>query len=177
MKILSRFARSLGSQRRRVFGNRWFGQPNQAAQRILNNISTAALCALLLFCVAACQSRVEWDGIYIFSENLGRDPAGAALQVEYRLELTGDSCRLEITGYMSDTRILCTLEPASAHAEVRFRSYDNGAVKNIYGVQVYQVDEGLFTLLLPAGGELVTEWGGLVPDSAGEKSGSYFARQ
>ncbi|WP_284500124.1 DUF5991 domain-containing protein [Microbulbifer litoralis] len=61
-------------------------------------------------------------------------------------------------------------------AEVRFRSYGNGEVKNIYGVQVYRVDETLFRLRRRSAGAeaLLTDWVGLVPDSVEEKSGRYF---
>ncbi|MGL6159441.1 DUF5991 domain-containing protein [Microbulbifer sp.] len=138
-----------------------------------------ALCVLLLSLASACQSSAQWDGLYTFSEKLGEDPGGAAMLVEYRLEVAGDRCLLNITGYQSDSRIRCTLEASDGKAVVRFRSYDNGDVKNIYGVQVYQVNEPLFTLRSPSENseELVTEWGGLVPDSVKDKSGNYFARQ
>ncbi len=98
--------------------------------------------------------------------------------VEYRLELAGDGCLLDISGYQSDSHIRCALEASDKTAVVRFRSYGNGDVKNRYGVQIYEVGEPLFTLRLftdPKG--LITEWGGLVPDSVEGKVGIYFARQ
>ncbi|MCW8124991.1 DUF5991 domain-containing protein [Microbulbifer halophilus] len=146
---------------------------------MLKKFSMAVFCALQLLLAAACQSSVDWDGIYTFSEKLGEDPGGAAMLVEYRLELDGERCRLQITGYQSDTRIRCSLRAAGNGAEIRFRSYGNGEVENVYGVQVYQVGERLFTLHRASTGSkaLVTEWGGLVPDSIGEQSGNYFTRQ
>lgn len=146
---------------------------------MFRRFSMAAFCALQLLLASACQSSAEWDGIYTFSEKLGEDPGGAAMLVEYRLELEGERCRLQIAGYQSDSRIRCTLEAADDRAVIRFRSYGNGEVKNLYGVQVYQVGEPLFTLRRPSAGSetLVTEWGGLMPDSIEEKSGSYFTVQ
>lgn len=146
---------------------------------MLRRISMAALCVLLLSIAAACQSRADWDGVYTFSEKLGEDPGGAAMLVEYRLELAGDKCTLNVTGYQSDSHIRCTLDASDGKAVIRFQSYDNGDVKNRYGVQVYQVGESLFTLRgSPTGLQgPITEWGGLVPDSVEEKSGNYFARQ
>lgn len=143
---------------------------------MFKRFSMAAFCALQLLLAAACQSSADWDGVYLFSEKLGRDPGGAAMLVEYRLELDGGRCRLQITGYQSDSDIHCSLEAAGDGAEVRFRSYGNGEVKNIYGVQVYQVDETLFRLRRRSAGAeaLLTDWVGLVPDSVEEKSGRYF---
>lgn len=132
----------------------------------------------LLFSLAACQSRADWNGVYVFSENLGEDPGGAAMLVQYRLELGADRCLLDISGYQSDTHIHCALDTDDNAAVIRFRSYDNGEVKNIYGVQVYQVGEPLFRLRSSANsGELVTEWQSLSPDSIEEKTGNYFTRQ
>lgn len=139
----------------------------------------AVFCALQLLLASACQSSADWDGIYTFSEKLGEDPGGAAMLVEYRLELDGGHCLLQIAGYQSDTRIRCTLESAKDRAVVSFHSYGSGEVENQYGVQVYRVGEPLFTLRRPAddSATLVTEWGSLVPDSIEEKSGNYFAAQ
>lgn len=146
---------------------------------MFRRFSMAAFCALQLLLASACQSSADWHGVYKFSEKLGEDPGGAAMLVEYRLELDGDRCLLQIAGYQSDTRILCDLDAVDDTAAIRFRSYGNGEVKNIYGVQVYQVGELLFVLRRPSAGSeaLVTEWGGLVPDSVEETSGNYFARQ
>lgn len=144
---------------------------------MLKRFSTTALCVLLLSLAAACQSSADWDGVYTFGEKLGEDPGGAAMLVEYRLELAGDRCLLDITGYQSDSHIRCALDASDATAVVRFRSYGTGDVKNIYGVQVYQVGEPLFVLRRSADSGLVTEWDGLVPDSVEEKTGNYFARQ
>ncbi|WP_156481477.1 DUF5991 domain-containing protein [Microbulbifer thermotolerans] len=144
---------------------------------MIKKFSITAFCALL-FALAACQSRADWEGVYLFSESLGEDPGGASMLVEYRLELGADRCLLAISGYQSDSRIRCTLDAGAESAIVRFRSYGNGEVKNIYGVQVYQVDEPLFTLRHARDtGALITEWGALAPDSVEEKTGNYFVRQ
>ncbi|WP_346839064.1 DUF5991 domain-containing protein [Microbulbifer sp. SAOS-129_SWC] len=139
----------------------------------------ALLCAWLLILAAACQSSADWHGVYGYTQTLGEDPGGAAMLVEYRLELGADLCRLTVSGYQVNDTILCTLAVDGGTAVVRFRSYSNGKTTNLYGIQVYQVGEPLFTLRRAGTGEatLVTEWNSLQPDAVERKQGTFFARQ
>ncbi len=138
-----------------------------------------ALAALLLFFTAACQSSVDWVGTYTFTNDLGEDPGGAAISMEYQLKLNSDHCEVAISGYQADTLIRCVSERSDETAVIRFYSYSNGEVKNIYGVEVYKVGEPLFTLRQSESTPkaLLTEWGALMPDGIENRVGSYFVKQ
>lgn len=55
---------------------------------------------------------------------------------------------------------------------INFQSYEDGSVKNAYGVQIYKAGEQLFWL----DKELITHWDALVPDESVAKPGKYFLK-
>ena len=117
-----------------------------------------------------------WQGRYVYVEPLGRDGAGAGNAIAVRHQLTlgrNGACRLDATGYQTDTHILCTATPVKGGVQVRFRSYVGGGTRNQYGVQVYRPGAPLLTLT-QAGGGIVTRFQGYRIETGG--TGRFFVR-
>ena len=53
----------------------------------------------LLLTPLGCYSSKDWSGHYIFEAELGENVAGMPIIVEYDLNLSSESCELQITSY------------------------------------------------------------------------------
>ncbi len=131
----------------------------------------------LLFPVAGCEARDEWEGLYRFDAEFGENAAQTPVIVTYELSITAKKCELSIAGYQIADEILCEAEKkAEGTLNVLFRSYADGSLTSFYPVQLYQIDELLFSLTIE-NGELITGWGSLIKDNPFPIKGTYFEKQ
>lgn len=113
-----------------------------------------------------------WQGSYDYYLDLSGGVPDQMMFVEYVLEISDNSCRLSIQGYQVFETILCRAEGGVKLLSINFQSYEDGSVKNAYGVQIYKAGEQLFWL----DKELITHWDALVPDESVAKPGKYFLK-
>lgn len=132
------------------------------------------LLAVFFFPLIACANNLEWKGAYIYEADFGKNAAEQSVLVEYFLEIGDDSCKLSIQGYQVSEIILCRAEGHSHALGVKFQSYEDGSLKNQYGIQIYTVDQVLFHLNSKK--ELITHWDALLPDGSVVKPGKYFLK-
>lgn len=130
---------------------------------------------ILLWAMTACASHPAWQGSYVYEADLGENAADQSILVEYILEIGDNSCRLSIQGYQVSEIILCDASGNAHSLGVKFMSYDDGSLKNVYGIQLYSSRQVLFRL--SAEKELITHWDGLLPDESLVKSGKYFLKK
>lgn len=116
----------------------------------------------------------KWQGSYIYEADLSGGIPDRLMFVEYVLEVSNNSCKLSVQGYQVSEVILCRAIGQQRSLDVKFQSYEDGLLKNQYGIQVYSVDQTLFHLNLEK--DLVTHWGALVPDELVAKPGKYFLK-
>jgi hypothetical protein len=116
--------------------------------------------------------------VYVYYSEQGRTAGGSAIGTGYTLTIGDgrDNCTLSVQGFQVDEVILCSLEAEAGQADIQFVSYEDGAVKNPYGVQLYEPGEVLFSLE-KSDPRLVTIWGSLTPDEEAAETGTYFRKQ
>lgn len=140
-------------------------------------LSTFLLAFSLLFVMTGCDAREDWNGLYRFDAEFGENAAQTPVIVTYEVRITAKKCELLIAGYQVADEILCEVKKeAKNKLNIRFKSYADGSLTSFYPVQLYQVDELLFSLTIE-NGELITEWGGLITDNPFPKKGTYFEKQ
>lgn len=127
----------------------------------------------LLWGVTACASNTKWQGLYIYEAELGENVAEQPVIVEYTLEIDDSSCQLSIQGYQVFETILCDARSNKKTLNILFRSYEDGSVKNAYGVEIYKTGQRLFWL----DDALITHWDAMVPDESVTKPGNYFLKK
>ena len=127
----------------------------------------------LLWGVAACAGHSVWSGEYSYEAVLGENVAEQAIIVEYVLNVDDKSCQLSIQGYQVFETIMCDAKDDKKVLSIYFKSYEDGSVKNAYGVELYKPGQRLFWL----DNEWVTHWDALVPDEAVAKPGKYFLKK
>ena len=127
-----------------------------------------------LLSLSACAQTESWNGTYVYEAELGENAAEDKVIVEYALTLNEDKCLIKSQGYQTDETIICSSEKNGTDLIVKFRSYENGETKNIYGVEVFAADSKLFTLTSNKS-TLLTTWGVLAPDETFTR-GEYFKK-
>lgn len=139
--------------------------------------STCALFVLLSVLLCFSGEPSHWQGRYLYEVDYGKNVAGTGMVVEYTLTINmpGDSpgAVLVMQGYQTDETILCDVAYTKSDASFSFKSYDNGQIKNKYGVELYRPGQMLFTLAwvnLKGSERLITHWKGLKPEDK-RKSG------
>lgn len=120
----------------------------------------------------------DWPGVYAYYVDQGRTAGGSAIGTGYTLTIGDDrgDCSLKIHGFQVDQVILCSPEYEPGQADIQFVSYDDGSVKNPYGVQIYEPGEVLFSLE-KSEPRLVTIWRSLTPDEVSSETGTFFRKQ
>ncbi|WP_331344051.1 DUF5991 domain-containing protein [Cellvibrio sp. UBA7661] len=126
--------------------------------------------ALLSFTASA---NPVWHGSYGFDLDLSGGIPDRLMFVEYVLNVDDKSCQLSIQGYQVFETIMCDAKDDKKALRIYFKSYEDGSVKNAYGVELYKVGQRLFWL----DDELVTHWDALVPDESVAKPGKYFLKK
>ena len=127
----------------------------------------------LFWILIACASHPKWQGSYIYEADLGKNVAEQAVIVEYVLEIDGSSCQLSIQGYQVFETILCDARSNKKTLNIQFRSYEDGSVKNAYGIEIYKAGQRLFWF----DDALITYWDAMVPDESVAKPGKYFLKK
>ncbi|WP_049631152.1 DUF5991 domain-containing protein [Cellvibrio sp. pealriver] len=126
--------------------------------------------ALLSFAASA---NSVWHGSYGFDLDLSGGIPDRLMFVEYVLSIDEQSCLLSIQGYQVFETIMCDAKDDKKALGIYFKSYEDGSVKNAYGVELYKPGQRLFWL----DNELVTHWDALVPDESVAKPGKYFLKK
>ncbi|MGF1687473.1 DUF5991 domain-containing protein [Photobacterium japonica] len=116
-----------------------------------------------------------WDGKYSCELDLGTTTSGVSAWANYDLLINGDSCNLQVTGFQVDEKINCNADGNENELNVMFDSYSNGSVENIYGVQVYEKGEELFSLEYK-GDKILTSWKGINSDQPIDKNKNCFSK-
>jgi len=132
------------------------------------------LFVLISGCVSAEQS--DWDGRYVYEASYGDTFSGISAVVVYTLMLGDGRCLLSAKGYQTNEEILCRAHRSKNALTIRFASYSNGDVANIYGVQMYKVGGVLFVLAKGDSNALLTYWYDLKPDNGSVASGEFFVK-
>lgn len=114
----------------------------------------------------------KWQGSYIYEADLSGGIPDLLMFVEYVLEVSDNSCKLSIQGYQVFETILCSAGSNEKALSVHFQSYENGSMKNAYGIQIYTAGQRLFWL----DNASITHWDALVPDESVVKPGKYFLK-
>jgi hypothetical protein len=130
----------------------------------------------MAFSLSACAARNTWQGEYSYEALLGENVAEDAVIIEYTLNISDTACSIRVEGYQVAESILCTAVTSKDSLEVKFLSYKNGSIRNVYDVAVYPVGSLLFSLVMDDE-QLVTTWGELLPDESLKRRGFYFIKQ
>jgi len=135
---------------------------------------------LTALCAAAAPAAPEpgagWYGRYLYTYEGGETAGGSPIAVRYRLDLGRGSCLLRAEGFQTDEAIRCVAVPVGGGLAVRFRSFADGSVENMYGVAEYRPGATLLTLRRLRG-RLLTRWAGYsLPDGKVRPEGIYFRR-
>ncbi|BDU36672.1 DUF5991 domain-containing protein [Vibrio nigripulchritudo] len=104
----------------------------------------------------------EWDGTYGCELDMGKSNSGLNTWSEYELKIENNSCSLTILGFQTNENIMCQSQLVDGTLNILFASYADGSFKNLYGVQVYKVNENLVQLT-KENNEILTEWKSLWP--------------
>lgn len=131
---------------------------------------------LALAFVCACGAMENWRGDYGYQAAEGQTLAGTPIVVDFALHIDEETCRLNIDGYQIAEEILCRAVADDSRLTIRFKSYEDGSLTNVYGVRVYQPDEVLF-VLSRRNGKLVTHWESVHPGEKAPPDGFYFTRE
>jgi hypothetical protein len=122
------------------------------------------------------QESFEWEGEYLYQDQLGKSFGGSPIVIDMNLRIKADgSCSLVVNGYQISEKIICRAVSDSVGKQIAFVSYDNGKIENEYGVQQYQVDEVLFSLERSQD-KVLTTWQSLKPDNIEKTKGSFFVK-
>ena len=133
---------------------------------------------ILLLTSHACMSQesFEWEGEYLYQDQLGKSFGGSPIVIDMNLRIKADdSCSLVVNGYQISEKIICRAVSDSVGKQITFVSYDNGKIENEYGVQQYQVGEVLFSLE-HLQDKVLTTWQSLKPDNIEKTKGSFFVK-
>ncbi len=134
----------------------------------MNRLGTLAACFIISTTTATAQANpraAAWYGDYSYTHNAGRTAGGSAIVITYTLHVGEDGCRMQNDGYQTNESLLCTARMDGNTLRIGFRSYQSGAMVTNWGVQVYQPDQRLLSLVRARGG-IVTRWGAIAPDGA-----------
>ncbi|PUA28402.1 MAG: hypothetical protein B0W54_18265 [Cellvibrio sp. 79] len=128
-----------------------------------------------LFSLSACAQTEEWYGTYTYEASLGENTAEDQMIIQYSFILTKDKCLITSQGYQTDEKIICTTKQSGKDLLVKFKTFGDGSIENIYGVEVYKVD-GILFKLTSEDGKFKTTWGELVPEES-LSVGEYFLKK
>lgn len=129
----------------------------------------------ILFTGCKSEANSEWQGNYLYEHEIGEGAGGISSFIEYDLTIANEKCTLNIAGLQIDDHLICKAEPSENAVAIKFKSYADGEIKNPLGIDVYKVDDTLFSLVKDKD-SLTTQWKSLVPDGMEKLSGEYFSR-
>lgn len=117
-----------------------------------------------------------WNGTYSCEYDAGSTAPGTHAVIHHNLVIKETRCRLDIEGYQANEKIICTAKSDKNILAVTFKSYENGTVSNLYGVQVYDQKHPLFSLE-NTNGSLKTHWQSLHQEENSGLATQCFTRQ
>ena len=126
----------------------------------LKNITILLLAALGSI---SCFAGSNWDGTYTYESTSGNTVGGSPISLKYVLTVSEKDCFLSIDGFQTMDRIKCKADAEDSTLHIRFKSYENGATANEFGVQIYKIDQILFDLMMH-GHNITTTWKAEKPD-------------
>ena len=120
--------------------------------------------------VAACTASDPvgpWDGEYSYGTAGGHTAGGSPVTMELTLTIkksgADETCLLNVAGFQTDERMVCTLTDKGNKLEIRFKSYDDKSLLKI----PYEVGGVLFSLEKAEGKDkkirYVPHWAAYVP--------------
>lgn len=112
---------------------------------------------LIIICTSACTEEINWNGVYIYEADYGKNYADNSMIVTHTLTIGDGSCNLEEVGYQTWNVILCETKVSENVIRVNFKSYEDGLLKNQYGNAIYSVGDTLFSMTSDKG-KIVTKW-------------------
>ncbi|HRH76781.1 MAG TPA: DUF5991 domain-containing protein [Cellvibrionaceae bacterium] len=127
----------------------------------------------LLLQLSACTLAAPLSGNYKYESSAGATVAQESTSVTYTLTIAPDKCSLVAVGFQADEKIRCKAVEEKNATAIKFVSYDDGAVLNAYGVEIYKKESTLFSLQ-EQDKKLITRWGSLTPDGVKKSSGVFF---
>lgn len=127
----------------------------------------------LLLQLSACTLAAPLSGNFKYESSTGATVAQESTSVTYSLSVTADKCSLVAVGFQTDEKIRCKAVEEKNATAIKFVSYEDGAVLNAYGVEIYKKDSTLFSLQAQDK-KLITHWGTLTPDGVKKSSGVFF---
>lgn len=133
-----------------------------------------AFLLLLLFKIGTSNASQDFSGKYHFLADFGKTVGSSSILVNYDLGISGDKCTLSVQGFQIADELLCSVRRVSdKKIEILFKSFADGSLDGGYPVQIYKVNELLFSLHRD-GEKLFTEWGTLIAENPFAKKGIYF---
>ena len=122
-----------------------------------------------------CFAGSNWGGTYRYESALGNTTGGSPIVMDYVLVISGQDCSLSIDGFQTMDRIKCIADADDSTLHVKFKSYENGAIENEFGVQIYEVGQVLFDLTM-SGDKITTTWQAEMPDEKFPRTDTYFMK-
>ena len=103
----------------------------------------------------------DWTGTYAYEGSFGRTAGGTGITALYEIRIgarPGSDCRITIDGFQTEETLLCTANDEGSTLTLRFKSHEDGALTNRYGVAVYTPGAPLLALHRMQDGTLETSW-------------------
>lgn len=129
-------------------------------------IAAASMATLAVAGPASAQTSARaaaWYGDYSYEHYAGETAGGTRIFITYTLHLGDDGCRMQNDGYQTNEGLHCTARMEGNALRIGFRSYPDGSMRTNWGVQVYQPNERLLTLVRTRRG-VETRWGAVSPE-------------
>src|SRR3978361_566013 len=112
--------------------------------RLVMKFAAGILIVASLFAGASAQTRSfldQWKGSYVYEHSSGKSKSGTGIVVTYKVEVrpaNNDAPAIvSIEGYQTDETIICNVEASESAISFFFKSYEDGGVKNAFGVARY----------------------------------------
>ena len=128
---------------------------------------------LQLVGVVACAESKNWNGVYIYEADYGKNYPGTPMLVSYTLTIKPASCLLEINGYQTAQEITCKLSQIESGLEVYFVAFTEASLQVFE--HMYPKD-GLLFSLEEKQNKLLTHWKTMNPEAAVAEDQVYFQK-
>ena len=141
----------------------------------MKKILNLALLHLISISTCACTEEIDWNGIYLYEADYGKNVADTSMLVTYTLTINNNECTIEEVGYQTFEIIICHAQQDKNLLTVTFKSYDDQKLENRFGNKVYEVGTPLFTMRRTPE-QLITSWKNHLPAEKPEQKGTMFSK-
>ncbi len=119
-----------------------------------------------------------WMGDYTYYNSFSDGIQPVITDMKLRIT-RDDHCTLSWEGFQTNQKIICAVQKRKSEdgIAILFVSYDDGSLKNQYGVEIYKPRERLFSLVRANGKELVTVWSNVYRPDKANKVGRFFVKR